>query len=87
MGYAPPGQMYGQGPTCFERMKYGFTIGFCVGLASGALFGGFTALRYGYFIFKCKPQKSFIHMLIDKEKKMKRKIYELISCLIVWKIR
>jgi Reactive mitochondrial oxygen species modulator 1. len=26
-------------------MKKGFTIGFCVGLASGALFGGFSALR------------------------------------------
>lgn len=23
----------------------GFTIGFCVGMASGALFGGFSALR------------------------------------------
>lgn len=36
---------YGQGPTCFSRMKMGFGIGFCVGLASGALFGGFSALR------------------------------------------
>ncbi|KAL7733057.1 hypothetical protein ACLKA6_002858 [Drosophila palustris] len=35
------------GPTCFDKMKTGFTIGFCVGMASGALFGGFSALRYG----------------------------------------
>lgn len=43
-----PGSMYGanQGPTCFQKMKTGFTIGFCVGMASGALFGGFSALRY-----------------------------------------
>lgn len=32
-------------PSCFDRMKMGFTIGFCVGMASGALFGGFSALR------------------------------------------
>ena len=25
----------------------GFMIGFCVGMASGALFGGFSAFRYG----------------------------------------
>lgn len=41
-----PGGAYQQGPTCFDRMKLGFTIGFCVGMASGALFGGFSALRY-----------------------------------------
>ena len=46
---APPsGYSYGQqGPTCFDKVKMGFTMGFCVGLASGAIFGGFTALRYG----------------------------------------
>ncbi|XP_065074337.1 reactive oxygen species modulator 1-like [Ochlerotatus camptorhynchus] len=46
---AVPGSMYGQNqqPSCFDRMKTGFTIGFCVGMASGALFGGFSALRYG----------------------------------------
>ncbi|KAJ6631716.1 Reactive oxygen species modulator 1 [Pseudolycoriella hygida] len=38
---------HGQGPSCFDRMKMGFGIGFCVGMASGALFGGFSALRYG----------------------------------------
>jgi hypothetical protein len=45
---APPsGYSYGQqGPTCFDKVKMGFTMGFCVGLASGAIFGGFTALRY-----------------------------------------
>lgn len=36
---------YGQGPSCWDRMKTGFMIGFCVGVASGALFGGFSALR------------------------------------------
>uniref|UniRef100_G3MMY7 Reactive oxygen species modulator 1 n=3 Tax=Amblyomma TaxID=6942 RepID=G3MMY7_AMBMU len=38
---------YQRGPTCWDRVKMGFTIGFCVGMASGALFGGFSALRYG----------------------------------------
>ncbi|XP_055856943.1 reactive oxygen species modulator 1 [Episyrphus balteatus] len=43
-----PSGVYGhQGPSCFDKMKTGFTIGFCVGMASGALFGGFSALRYG----------------------------------------
>lgn len=44
----PSGTIYNQGhqgPSCFDRMKMGFTIGFCVGMASGALFGGFSALR------------------------------------------
>ncbi|XP_062556205.1 reactive oxygen species modulator 1 [Armigeres subalbatus] len=46
---AVPGSVYGQNqqPSCVDRMKTGFTIGFCVGMASGALFGGFSALRYG----------------------------------------
>lgn len=38
---------YQRGPSCWDRVKMGFTIGFCVGMASGALFGGFSALRYG----------------------------------------
>ncbi|XP_004929285.1 reactive oxygen species modulator 1 [Bombyx mandarina] len=43
-----PGAVYhNQGPSCFDKMKMGFMIGFCVGMASGGLFGGFTALRYG----------------------------------------
>ncbi|XP_012262646.1 reactive oxygen species modulator 1 [Athalia rosae] len=43
-----PGGAYQQGgPSCWDKMKMGFTIGFCVGMASGALFGGFSALRYG----------------------------------------
>lgn len=42
-----PSSAFGQqGPSCFDKMKTGFTIGFCVGMASGALFGGFSALRY-----------------------------------------
>jgi len=28
-------------------MKTGFMLGFCIGMASGALFGGFGALRMG----------------------------------------
>lgn len=42
-----PSSVYQQhhGPTCFDKMKMGFMLGFCVGLASGALFGGFSALR------------------------------------------
>ncbi|XP_028142562.1 reactive oxygen species modulator 1 [Diabrotica virgifera virgifera] len=45
-----PGGVYqqqGQGPSCMDRMKMGFFLGFCVGMASGALFGGFSALRGG----------------------------------------
>lgn len=33
------------GVSCFDRVKVGFMIGMCVGMASGALFGGFSALR------------------------------------------
>lgn len=41
-----PGGMYQtHGPSCFDKMKMGFMIGFCVGMASGGIFGGFTALR------------------------------------------
>ena len=44
----PVPQGYGnRGPTCFDRMKTGFTLGFCVGMATGAIFGGFSALRFG----------------------------------------
>lgn len=45
---AIPGSIHAVGqqkPTCMSKMKSGFTIGFCVGLASAALFGGFSALR------------------------------------------
>jgi len=40
-------QGYQQGPSCWQRVKMGFMIGFCVGMGSGALFGGFQALRLG----------------------------------------
>ena len=42
----PPGYQLGGGPSCFDRVKMGFMMGFCVGMGSGALFGGFTALRF-----------------------------------------
>ncbi|KZC06974.1 PREDICTED: reactive oxygen species modulator 1 [Dufourea novaeangliae] len=42
-----PGGIYQQTPTCWDKIKMGFTIGFCVGLSSGALFGGFSALKCG----------------------------------------
>ncbi|EEB11996.1 conserved hypothetical protein [Pediculus humanus corporis] len=35
------------GPSCWDKVKMGFAIGFCVGLVSGTIFGGFTAFRYG----------------------------------------
>jgi ABC-type nitrate/sulfonate/bicarbonate transport system permease component len=40
-----------QGPSCFDRVKIGFLMGACVGMASGAIFGGFTALRLIIFQF------------------------------------
>ena len=43
----PAGYGNQQGPTCFDKVKMGFMMGMCVGMASGAIFGGFGALRYG----------------------------------------
>lgn len=44
----PAGSMYqNQGPSCFDRVKLGFMMGFTVGVATGALFGGFSCIRYG----------------------------------------
>ena len=45
---AVPGSVYGQRtqPSCWDKVKYGFMLGACVGLASGAIFGGVSALRY-----------------------------------------
>ena len=49
---------YGECRTILKELKnqcfhfnVGFTIGFCVGMASGALFGGFSALRYAQKFF------------------------------------
>ncbi|KAF7271773.1 reactive oxygen species modulator 1 [Rhynchophorus ferrugineus] len=47
MPAVPSGVYSQQGPSCFDKMKMGFFLGFCVGMASGALFGGFSALRTG----------------------------------------
>lgn len=45
---APP-SAYGQhGPSCFDKVKTGFMMGFCVGLGAGALFGGLGSLRMGF---------------------------------------
>ncbi|KAK0085435.1 hypothetical protein PV325_005210 [Microctonus aethiopoides] len=41
-----PGGAY-QSPSCWDRMKMGFAVGFCVGMGAGVILGGFTALRYG----------------------------------------
>ena len=34
------------GTSCWDRVKFGFAMGMAVGVASGTLFGGFSALRY-----------------------------------------
>jgi hypothetical protein len=49
IGGAPQGyQQRGANQTsCFDRVKMGFGMGFCVGMATGVLLGGFQALRYG----------------------------------------
>ncbi|CAF0859638.1 unnamed protein product [Adineta ricciae] len=44
-GYTSGGQM--NKPSCFDRVKLGFTMGFTVGMVTGIVFGGFTALRHG----------------------------------------
>jgi len=52
----PVGGYQQQGPSCFDRMKMGFAMGFCIGMASGALFGGFSALRL--FTFRYYPSEN-----------------------------
>lgn len=42
-GYSSGGQI--RQPTCFDRVKMGFTMGFTVGTVMGVVFGGFTGLR------------------------------------------
>lgn len=34
-------------PSCFDRVKVGFMIGFAVGMSSAALFGTYSAFKYG----------------------------------------
>ncbi|WAR17605.1 ROMO1-like protein [Mya arenaria] len=44
----PVPQGYGaQGPSCMDRIKLGFMMGFSVGLATGVVFGGIQAFRFG----------------------------------------
>ncbi|XP_066925206.1 reactive oxygen species modulator 1-like [Clytia hemisphaerica] len=45
MPYQPPPMQ--SGPSCFDRMKMGFMIGFAVGISSAGLFGTYSALRMG----------------------------------------
>ena len=47
MPAAVGGQGGGGGGSCFQRMQVGFMTGMAIGMASGALFGGFGALRFG----------------------------------------
>ncbi|CAF0959252.1 unnamed protein product [Didymodactylos carnosus] len=48
-GTVPAGYQQGQGRkvTCFDRIKIGFAMGFTVGMVTGIVFGGFTAIKYG----------------------------------------
>jgi hypothetical protein len=48
-GYMSGGQIHK--PSCFDRIKIGFTMGFTVGMVTGIVFGGYTALRY--IIIEC----------------------------------
>ena len=41
-GQRQQGQM-----TCYDKVKMGFGMGFCIGMATGVLLGGFQALRFG----------------------------------------
>ncbi|CAH3157967.1 reactive oxygen species modulator 1-like [Pocillopora verrucosa] len=34
-------------PSCFDRVKVGFMIGFAIGMSSAALFGTYSAFKYG----------------------------------------
>ncbi|KAI4462618.1 reactive mitochondrial oxygen species modulator 1 [Holotrichia oblita] len=43
----PGGVHQQQRPSWFYKMKMGFFVRYCVGMASGAFFGGFSTLRSG----------------------------------------
>ncbi|KAK2549494.1 Reactive oxygen species modulator 1 [Acropora cervicornis] len=34
-------------PSCFDRVKVGFMMGFAIGMSSAALFGTYSAFKYG----------------------------------------
>ena len=59
----PQGAMHGGGqPSCFDRVKMGFMMGMCVGMASGGILGGFGALRMG--MRGTKEKKHFLAISI-----------------------
>ncbi|KAI4504493.1 hypothetical protein M0802_000043 [Mischocyttarus mexicanus] len=41
-----PGNVQQQKGSCWDKIRLGFTMGFCVGMASGAILTGFSAFRY-----------------------------------------
>merc|ERR1712137_991650 len=43
----PVGGYQQQGPSCFDRMKMGFAMGFCIGMASGAFWRFFSSEVWG----------------------------------------
>lgn len=42
-----PAGAYAHGPSCWDRVKFGFISGFCVGVTTGALLGAFSTYRCG----------------------------------------
>jgi hypothetical protein len=62
-GYTSGGQV--NKPSCFDRVKIGFTMGFTVGMVMGVVFGGFTALRC--VIRQWFSPKSLLSFVLDKE--------------------
>ena len=47
VGGASQGYQRSGGQSCFDKVKMGFFMGCAIGMSTGFLFGGFTAIRYG----------------------------------------
>ena len=47
VGGIPQGFGRAQGPSCFDKVKTGFMMGFMIGMSTGFIFGGFQSFRYG----------------------------------------